>query len=170
MQFKVFASSGACVITARLTADALAADEHLAPVLSSVREAMTASPGRFELTVCVEGTTPIGLWWKRVQRGIGFGVLDRANRQAILIVVPAGGGTVDGGKLRQLAEQLEAAHTGVSLTPAVDWLTGVAPPIAAMVYCSEGPTDIGLDTVGMLVATVAAADDTPDSPHPSVGR
>jgi hypothetical protein len=132
----------------------LAAHEHLASVLESVRDAMAASADRFELRLCVEETQPIGLWWLRSTPGIGFGVLHRGDRQAVLVALLDAGGTFDAGKLRELRTRLGFAHPGIEFGGSFDWLGGTAPPIAAMIYCTPGDVDVGLNTVAMLVASV----------------
>jgi len=152
--FRVFAAGANGDLLIHASPGLLAAQAYLAATRQTIRQHVAAGPPQWRLTLRMEDTEPFVIDYGRLGRYTAAARIVRADVQCMLIVLAAG--DEDTPVIKTLHETVATAAPQSMLTGVMDWLTGIAPPLAALV-CPDGQPDNGTRMLGLCLADAVIA-------------
>lgn len=148
LTFRVFTHTGEARLDVVVTKALLRSQESLVPATESLIKCLKGSTPPWHLGLVIEDTEPFGVTFAGIVHGVAIARLQRGEVDAVLVLI------ADANGHPRIDETLAAVgeRSGSPVWAGVmDWLTGTAPPIAALVYLSGAP-NTGVDLLGMCVA------------------
>ena len=156
--FRVFTQTGEARLGVLVTKALLQSQESLVPATESLTKCLEGSTPPWHLGLAIEDTEPFGITFAGVVHGVAIARLQRGEVDAVLVLV------ADAGADHRIGEALATFgdRSGSLVWPGVmDWLTGFAPPLAALVYLSGAP-NTGVDLLGRCVAEAILSHSRPE--------
>ena len=148
LTFRVFTHAGESRLDVVVTKALLRSQESLVPATESLIKCLEGSTPPWHLRLAIEDTEPFAITFAGVVHEVAIAHLQRGEVDAVLVLI------ADANGRPRLGETLAAVgeRSGSPVwTGVMDWLTGTAPPLAALVYLSGAP-NTGVDLLAMCVA------------------
>lgn len=152
--YRTFSASGEGRLTVSPTSGLLRTQDHLVPVLDTIAGVFgPAAEAVTRIGLRVEGTDAVMIDLYNLGRTVLAARLMRGSIEAVVVAVAEASNDIGVSQFYELRRIFADGGGGVEWDGVMNWLTGCAPPLAAMVYLVTGDGDHGLDTVAMCVAS-----------------
>jgi len=135
--FPVFAAGTNGDLVIHASPGLLAAQEYLAATRQTIRQHVAAGPPQWRLTLRIEDTKPFVIDYGWLGQYAAAARIIRADVQCVLIVLAGCDEAIP--IIKTLYETVATVAPQSLLAGAMDWFTGIAPPLAALVCPDVGP-------------------------------
>ena len=150
--FRSFAPTGEGWVSVRVSETLLCSQDHLTATRESIEKCMATGSPTWQLRLKVEDTQPFDADFTRLGMAAAVVRILRGDAHAILIVVADAAADIDFRGMDVVRKAIQGFAGDAEINGPIDWITGTAPPLAALLYLT-GKSNNGVDMLGISLAS-----------------